>query len=244
MRPSLIANGCVGLLLAAFAAPSLAQSMSAQSGRNRHRAADSSQTAKNGQTVNITMILASDSTLPADQSFKGSTTVSSGETPAEETLSNRRVPAITHVPLALKWEFNDKRGYAQFVLWDSGMWQLSGDLDGKESGRDLEVVFALKVKSGDVFLFHSTGKAQKGRHIWGGIGGTSADLAYLMPVLAPGFELRAAYRLPTKAEGAAVVKEGTGLVPCKTTASMAAGWGSLWTWMDPHKKCVQFNALY
>ena len=248
MRKTAISAVLLCLLVVAPAVPCTAQSTTAQSGKQKHRAADTAQTAKpdqtlkSGQTAGSALTFTSDAMPPTDQMLKSGTTVSSSETPAQETMSIRHVPAFYYGPIDLKWEFNDKRGFAELVLVPDGNWELKGSFDNTEPKKDLDIVFALRDKNGAVFIFHRVAKAPKGKHPWGG-SHPDLNVANIYPVLSEGFDVRAAYRLPTTAEGTAEQKPPTREGHCETTATMAAGWAPIWTWVAPHE-CYQFNSTY
>jgi hypothetical protein len=236
MRNSPISAAALCLFVAALAAP-----LTAQGGGKKKHAADSTQPVTSDQTIKTDQTVNVNYTAKSDLTLKSDVTVSSGETPAEETTSNLHVPAFSSLPIALKWEFKDEFGYAELILFPDA-WQIRGKYDQKKSDVDFEAVIALKDKSGNVFIFHHVYRAFKGRSAWGGQG-YSPTLREWLPDLSKGFEVRGAYRFPTKAEGNAQAKADTSTA-CQTNAKFAAGWGSIWTWVEPHRQCFQFNTDY
>jgi hypothetical protein len=235
MRISPISAAALCLFFVALAAP-----ITAQGGGKKKHAADSTQPGTSDQTLKTGQTVSTPFTAKSDLTLKSDVTASSGETAAEETLSNWKVPAIPYSPIVLKWEFNDKSGYAILSFNAYGGWYLEGRYDNKQPDRAFEAVIALKDENGNVFIFHHVSRAFKGKQNWGGEN-ASGILTQHFRTLAKGFEVRGAFRFPTSAEGIAQVSADQNPA-CQTTAALAAGWGSIWTWAAPHHKCYQFNA--
>jgi hypothetical protein len=235
-RPQLFS---VCLLIAATAS-----ALSAQNGGKKHHKPDSasvatsasSYTFKSGQTVSSPFFVMSDA------AFKSDVSVSSGEVPAQQIFPVQSIAPIknNNATFGVQWNLLDKPAYLALGFNDLGWWSIYGLYTSTEkSSQFLEVVFAIKKKDGDVLIFHYLGKIAKGQQ---GPGSEARILPTPFEELKNnGFEVRGAYRLLDKT---VAKSEGAGLAAtsaCSTPDKVAAGWGDIWSWVDPHKTCTQYN---
>jgi len=222
--------------------------VAAQGGGKQHHHADTTQTVApdrtldGGQSVSPILTLTSDASPAGERAVKTSAEISNSETGASEVFAPASVRAFDLNPVGFKWALNDKRGWVVLMLNAAGSWELSGSYDNKGPARELEVVVALKDKDGRVYLFHGATRAPKGKHAWSMTSGNGV-IATNYTTLERGFEIRGAYRLPTSAEAKAYQSTSAFQVPCRTEATVAAGWGLIWTWAAPHRECYQFNGF-
>ncbi len=211
------------VLALSFLGTACAARSSAQSGEKQHRA-DSSAT-KTGKVPAGFFMFKSD--------------------PARRRRSATETAPITHIAeapaaqIAVKWQFNGDRGYTELILLADGGWKLMGTFNNAGSARDLDVVIAVRSKTGTVFIFHRVGSAPNGEHQWDA-SASSPTIAKEFHSLTQGFDVRGAYRLPTPAVGSSEQKAERNEGACETAAP-AAAWAPIWTWAAPHQKCYQFN---
>ena len=237
-----------------------ASALSAQGGGKKHHKSDSasvattttatpsegmppapSLTLKGGESFSKPFAVVSDPT------FRSDVTISSGEVPAKEVFAVQSVPAYLYgnhgSQFGTHWSL-DKSAYIDIGWSVYGQWTIYGSINIKDkSAQYIEVVFAVKKKDGEVWIFHGLDKVTPG---WNAPNVTSPPpkvfkITPFNDLLANGYEIRGAYRLLTKAVGKS---EGKGLAAtskCSTPDKFAAGWTDIWTWVDPHKVCVQYN---
>ena len=154
-------------------------------------------------------------------------------------LPSRTSPRPPAAQIAVKWQFNGDRGYTELILLADGGWKLMGTFKNAGSARDLDVVIAVKSKTGTVFIFHRVGSAPNGEHQWDA-SASSPTIAQEFHGLTQGFDVRGAYRLPTPAVGSSEQKAERNEGACETAAP-AAAWAPIWMWAAPHQKCYEFN---
>ena len=222
--------------------------LSAQGGGKKHHKNDSTAAPAAAQRIDLAVLNNPGLSVTSDASYTGpveiqtNRTLANSQTAAKEVFGPSKYPAFTAASEAFVWKLNDNQGWAAVIVASDGTVGLSGQYNDKSGKtRPFEVVFALKDAEGHVSMVHGiiTENAQHAKW-WMSV--KTYDLPY--GNLKKGGEIRGAYRLPTDAEAKATASQYFYLHPCKTPATLAAGWAPIWSWAAKPKQCIEYTPNY
>jgi len=83
-------------------------------------------------------------------------------TDAESEVTGVKTAPPSNGPIVVNWHFKKDSGLANLTVNQDGTWLYSGHYKQRKSGKDLDVVLALKSSTGGVVLFQYVGDASNG----------------------------------------------------------------------------------
>jgi hypothetical protein len=83
-------------------------------------------------------------------------------TDADSEITGVKTAPASNGPVVVNWHFKRDTGLANLTVNQDGTWLYSGHYKQRKSGKDLDVVLALKSSTGGVVLFQYVGDASNG----------------------------------------------------------------------------------